>query len=252
MNKIEQAELIEKYKNAKNRLVLLDYDGTLVKLTGIPDSAKLPEQITDIVRKLVDYPQTEIYIITGRSHEDIDKFLNHIPINIIAEHGAMVKEGGIWRNQAINNILWKETIIPVLNLITSTCPDSYVEEKNFSLTWHYRNVEPQLGYTRSRELINLLENLIQTHDLKILDGNKVVEILHNENGKGRAVKILFDQNKYDFVLSIGDDATDEEMFEFFLNHSNAVTIKVGDGPTFARYNLNNISDVATFLKQLSA
>ena len=83
------------------------------------------------------------------------------------------------------------------------------------LAWHYRNAESRSGYIHSRELISILEKIIALHNLKILDGNKVVEIMTNEVGKGTAVKRLFEQNNYDFILSIGDDATDEEMFEYF-------------------------------------
>jgi trehalose 6-phosphate synthase/phosphatase len=246
-----ESEIKEKFRNAKNRLVLLDYDGTLVKHTPLPETAILPEHMSDIIIKLVDNPQTKIFIITGRGRSDIDKFLDHIPINIIAEHGAMVKMEGVWKNQIINNLSWKKAIMPVLNQITATCPESYIEEKNFSLTWHYRNADPDLGYSSSRELIRLLQERIHSYNLRILDGNKVVEILTNETGKGTAVKKLFEQNTYDFVLSIGDDATDEEMFEFFLNYSNAITIKVGEGTTFAGYKLESIKEVASLLKKLS-
>jgi trehalose 6-phosphate synthase/phosphatase len=64
------------------------------------------------------------------------------------------------------------------------------------------------------------------------------------------VKKLFEEMSYDFVLSIGDDATDEEMFEFLLNFSNAVTIKVGEGNTYARYKFNSIKEVVILLKLL--
>ena len=78
-----------------------------------------------------------------------------------------------------------------------------------------------------------------------------MEILTNEIGKGKAVKKLSEQNNYDFILSIGDDATDEEMFEFFLHNPNAFTIKVGNGNTQAKYKLSGIKDVVSLLKQLS-
>jgi trehalose 6-phosphate synthase/phosphatase len=251
MDNNTEAEIKEKFRSAKNRLVLLDYDGTLVHHTPLPETAILPENMSDIIIKLVDNPQTKIFIITGRGRGDIDKFLDHIPINIIAEHGAMMKIEGVWKNQIINNFSWKKAIMPVLKQITDACPESYVEEKKFSLTWHYRNVDPDIGYSSSRELIHLLQEIIHSFNLKILDGNKVVEILTNDTGKGSAVKKLFEQHAYDFVLSIGDDATDEEMFEFFLNHSNAFTVKVGEGPTHARYRLKSINEVASLLKKLS-
>ena len=251
MNNTVKSEIIERYKSAANRLILLDYDGTLVNLTAIPHTAVLPEHMEDIILKMVSTRQTTLFIITGRGHEDIDIFLNHIPVNIIAEHGAMMKNEGVWKKQLINNYSWKKEIIPVLNIITSACPNSYVEEKNYSLTWHYRNADTDLGYASSRELIRHLNSVIHAHNLKILDGNKVVEILTNDIGKGKAVEKLFEHNKYDFVLSIGDDATDEEMFGFFLNHPEAVTIKVGEGATQARFILKNIGEVATLLNHMT-
>ena len=61
-------------------------------MTLIPDNARLPEHLIDILKKLIDNPQTKVFIITGRGYQDIDKLLDHLPINIIAEHGAMIKE----------------------------------------------------------------------------------------------------------------------------------------------------------------
>jgi trehalose 6-phosphate synthase/phosphatase len=251
MDKREKAELIENFRKAKNKLFLLDYDGTLVNIELMPEKAKLPEQLADILVKLIDKPQTKVYIISGRRHEDIDKLLDHLPVDIIAEHGAMIKERGQWRKLISDKVSWKAAVIPVIANITATCPDSVLEEKNYSITWHYRNADPDLGYERSRELIRILEDTVHSYNLKILDGNKVVEVLTNETGKGKAVKKLSEQDNYDFVLSAGDDATDEEMFEFFLHNPEAFTIKVGDGNTCAKYKLDNIRDVVSLLKQLS-
>jgi trehalose 6-phosphate synthase/phosphatase len=244
-------EINKKYLGAKNRLILLDYDGTLVDYTTLPDTAKLPENLSGILNKLIDDPRTQVFIVTGRGHHDIDKMLTDLPVDVIAEHGAFRKDKGIWINQVNNSRIWKEELVPVLNGITALCPDSYLEEKKYSLTWHYRNADPVLGYTCSRELIRLLNDKTGFYNLKILDGNKVVEVLSNETGKGLAVKKLFEQGSFDFVLSIGDDATDEEMFEFFLHISEAFTIKVGEGVTSARYKFKSISDVAALLKQLT-
>lgn len=246
-----ETEIIEKYRNATSRLVLLDYDGTLVKLTGLPETAVLPDNMTDIILKMVNNPRTRIFIITGRSHEDIDRFLNHMPVDIIAEHGAMVKENGIWTSQMNDSDAWKSAILPILNRITAECQNSYVEEKNYSLTWHYRNVDPARGYKCSRDLISHLNEIINFYDLRILDGNKVVEILTNDIGKGRAVEKIYEASDYDFVLSLGDDATDEEMFGYFINNNHAVTIKVGEGFTSAGYHMNSISEVSSLLKQLA-
>lgn len=244
-------KMIEKYKKSTNKLILLDYDGTLVDHASIPDKARPSEHLLDILIKLVDKPQTKVIIISGRGRQDIDKLLGHLPITIIAEHGAMIKENREWKKQIVDNSSWKNKVLPILNRISVSCSKSFVEEKHFSLTWHYRNAESESGDTHSRELIRTLESIIPSYNLKILDGNKVVEIMTKEIGKGKAVKKLVEQNNYDYILSIGDDKTDEEMFEFLLHNSNAVTVKVGNGNTFAKYKLDNVNNVISLLEQLS-
>lgn len=251
MERLISSQIIEKYRAANKRVVLLDYDGTLVSYTLIPGTNRLSEDISDILIKLADDPKTEIFIITGRGYLEIDKIMDHLPVTVIAEHGAMIREGGKWERQINDDASWKEKISPILNQITASCPGSFVEEKTFSLAWHYRNADRKAGYDSSRELISTLGKIINSLNLKILDGNKVVEIMTRDTGKGIAVKKLFEQNNYDFILSIGDDVTDEEMFEYFLHVAGAVTIKVGYGESFARYNIQGISDVILLLKQLS-
>jgi trehalose 6-phosphate synthase/phosphatase len=251
MDDIQIAELIEKFKKAENRLILLDYDGTLVNYEMIPQKAILSEDLGDILMTLIDKPQTKILIISGRGHSDIDILVDHLPIDIIAEHGAMMKTGGIWRDQATKDATWKKEVINIFEQITASCPGSYIEEKKFSLTWHYRNSDPQAGFIYSRELILKLENVIPTSNLKILDGNKVVEIMSVEIGKGKAVEKLLETKEYDFIISIGDDTTDEEIFELLLPDDYAFTIKVGNGNTFAKERFDSVSAVVLFLKQLS-
>jgi trehalose 6-phosphate synthase/phosphatase len=248
---ITKGELIEKYRHATNKLVLLDYDGTLVNYDLIPGNAVPSEKLLNVLLRLVDNQRTKVIIISGRGYKEIDKLIGHLPIDIIAEHGAMLKRNGLWEKQLNNSDSWKNIIIPILSQITLRCPGSYVEEKNFSLTWHYRNTESGSGYTNSKELISLLEKYIAFYDLKILDGNKVVEIMSSKIGKGKAVKELPQLQNFDYILSIGDDATDEEVFELFISDANSFTIKVGNGNTLAKYKFDSVSDVVMFLKQLS-
>ncbi len=246
-------EVIEKYTKSVRRLILLDYDGTLVDFSPIPEKAIPSEELVDILKKLENNPKTTVIIISGRIYQDIDKLLGHLPIVLIAEHGAMFKINGEWKRQAIDNDLWKNKVLPILNQITLTCPKSFVEEKQFSLNWDYRYVDSESGYIRSREIIRMLEdNYIQSYNLKILDGNKSVEIMSKEISKGKAIIKMIEQNNYDYILSIGDDATDEEMFEFLLDQPNAETIKIGNTTTLAKHKLNDVKDVIILLKQLSS
>ncbi|MDO9153486.1 MAG: trehalose-phosphatase [Paludibacter sp.] len=242
------ADILEIYKQAKNRLILLDYDGTLVDFTPVPEDAVPSIELLYILRRIASTPNTKLIIISGRNQNDIENFVGELPIDIIAEHGAMLKKQGKWQKQNIDISAWKEPVLAVLNETSSSCPGSFVEEKTFSLAWHYRNAET--GYEHARKLINTLENINLFYNFKILDGNKVVEIKSIEIGKGKATKYLVEKKNYDFILSVGDDKTDEEMFEFLVTHPEAITIKVGEGNTMAKYLLENVDNVIKMLKRL--
>lgn len=242
--------VIAKYKNAKNRLILLDYDGTLVNFAALPEEAKPPVRLLNILYKLSCNPSTKIVIITGREYRSIDKFVGHLPIDIIAEHGAMIKENGMWKDKIIRNNAWKNEILYIFNQITEQCKGSFIEEKRFSLTWHYRNVDLLGGYIFSRELIRMTIDKIHTHNLRIIDGSKNVEIMTNKTNKGKAIDDLAKNDNYDHILSIGDDVTDEDIFEALKDNEECITIKVGYGNTSAKYRLDNPSAVIHLLEQL--
>lgn len=247
-----ESGLIEKYKKASKRLVLLDYDGTLVNYEILPDNATPSTQMLDVLEGLINDPETKVIILTGREHQDIDKFIGCLPMDIIAEHGAMIKENGIWKKQIIDNCLWKNAILPLMNKATMNCPESFVEEKCCSLAWHYRAVEKTTGYIYSRKLIREMENVSKLYDFKIIDGNKVLEIVTPETNKGNAIHYITDLQNYNCILCIGDDRTDEDMFEYLLNRENAITIKVGEGYTTAKHRLGSVQKVLSFLKLLTS
>ncbi len=251
LDKKLQSELIDRYRKPGKKLILLDYDGTLVTYKPKPHHALPSESLLDILSKLAGQSETDLIIISGRDNADIDSMLGDLPIDIIAGHGAVMKEKGVWENQVSDETGWKEAIRPLLDDISLECPESFIEDKHFSLAWHYRNTGEDSGSIVSRKLIKLLEKFTDRYRLKILDGNRVVEIMHKEIGKGIAVQKLLSKRNYEFILSIGDDVTDEEIFEALLPERRAVTIKVGNGTTNAKYFFNSVEEVVLFLKLLS-
>ena len=251
LDKELQTELIEKYKKPGKKLILLDYDGTLVSYKPKPAQALPSEPLLDILKRLAGQKDTDLIIISGRDHPDIDSLLGDLTINIIAGHGAIMKENRVWKIQVSDDIQWKDTIRPILDNMSRHCPESFIEDKHFSLAWHYRNTDHKSAFGCSRQLIKQLEKFSEGLGLKILDGNKVVEIMQKEIGKGIAVKKLLESEKYDFILSIGDDVTDEEIFELFIDVQEAVTIKVGNGPTKAKYFFSSVEEVVFLLKLLT-
>ncbi len=241
--------LVDNYKKAINKLILLDYDGTLVKYENIPSDAKPSFRLMDILSRLNNSAQ--IIIVTGRKYQEIDTFMGNLQIDIIAEHGAMIRKKGRWERLIFDNGLWKREIINLFERYNMLCQNAYLEEKIFSLAWHYRNAEPKKGIKYSRELKNVLREKMSVEDFKILDGNKVIEVMSREISKGHAIKKIVEQKNYGYILSIGDDITDEEMFEYLLNNDHALTVKVGNGDTKAKFRLDKVEEVIEILEQLS-
>ncbi|GAA4468167.1 bifunctional alpha,alpha-trehalose-phosphate synthase (UDP-forming)/trehalose-phosphatase [Nibrella saemangeumensis] len=241
--------MLTRFAEAQSRLLLLDYDGTLANFAARPELAAPSEEVTAVLSSLAAIPGNKVVVISGRDHETLESWLGHLPIDMVAEHGSYLKQEGGWRNDLLDDGSWKEVVRPFLNDFVSRCPASFVEEKNYSLAWHYRNSDPDTGFLRSRELINTLEHLLP-YQLRVLDGNKVVEIKNVDTDKGKVAKQLTLAHPYELVLAIGDDRTDEDMF-CALNLTNHFTIKVGKGSTNAKHRLESVSQVISLLRELA-
>lgn len=242
-------DIVEEFKQAEERHLFLDYDGTLVPLVRHPAMARPGKELLELLTKFSQLEKTILTIISGRDGRILNEWVGHLPVNLVAEHGAASRERGqSWMYETDYDASWKAIIRPTLELFTKRCPGSFVEEKNLTLTWHYRNVDRDLGFVRSRELLDNLYHLIRNAHLHVIDGNKVIEVRIAGIDKGVAVKKLLADQPTDFVLAIGDDRTDEDMFRALAD--KAITIKVGSGHTQAKYSLPNQAGVIQFLNQL--
>jgi trehalose 6-phosphate synthase/phosphatase len=188
-------------------------------------------------------------IISGRDRHTLDQWLGSLPVTIVAEHGAIVKYPGKgWQALTTVDNEWKKDILPTLELFAKRSHGSFIEQKEHSIAWHYRNMEKQLGFSRSRELLQNLTSMLANTALQVLDGNKVIEIRSANFNKGMVAKTISAQQQAGFILCMGDDKTDEDMFTAM--QTTAVTIKIGNGQTAANYTIPQQQEVLSFLKKL--
>ncbi len=143
---------------------------------------------------------------------------------------------------------WFEVILPIIERFIDRTPGSSLEIKNYSLAWHYRNVDPVLGENKANELKATIQPLIANHDLEIMDGDKVLEVKVSGVNKGRAASRWILAHEHDYIIAMGDDWTDEFMFKHLPE--STVTIKVGNKKTVARYRLKDTEEVFAFLRKL--
>jgi trehalose 6-phosphate synthase/phosphatase len=239
-----------KYSFATKKLILLDYDGTLVPFHNKPEAAKPDEHLLQIMRSLTEDISNKVVIISGRDHNTLDQWLGHLSVDLIAEHGAWFKESGnSWSSRKDIETSWKPEFYNVLNAFTRATPGSLIEEKTYSIAWHYRQCDPELGNMRAKEVTQALEKKVTETGLQLLLGDKVIEVKNLGINKGKAASKWMAKDKYDFVLAIGDDTTDEDMFKALP--TGAVTIKVGSNVTAASYFVNNYKEVRSLLEEVS-
>jgi trehalose 6-phosphate synthase/phosphatase len=241
-------KILNDFNAATRRCILLDYDGTLAPYQKLPALATPSEELLELLKQLASDPANEITIISGRDEETLDKWLGHLPLILVAEHGASIKyKHEDWKEQVNITSEWKEQIRPLLQLFVDRCAGSFIEEKKATLAWHYRNTHPELGFARSRELRNVLLQLTANTSLQVIDGNKVLETRMIGVDKGVTANNIINTYNPDFILCIGDDTTDEDMFRMLKD--KGYTIKIGRGNTAAQYKIVSQREVFPFLRR---
>jgi trehalose 6-phosphate synthase/phosphatase len=238
------------YEAKTSRLLLLDYDGTLVPFTADYEDAKPPKRLRQLLQKLADDERNQVVVISGRSRDDLDSWLGDLRLNLIAEHGVYSRKAGArnWINASKTETTWKTSILPILETYTAKTPLAEIEEKGHSLVWHYRQSPPYYAQKYAVIIKRVLRPLIKKYQLEIFNGNKILEIRDPLLNKGSAIRPWL-ASPHNFILAIGDDYTDEDMFKVLPIDS--FRIKVGLARTRANYRVASSAEVEQLLKRLS-
>ncbi len=236
------------YDNANARLILLDYDGTLAPFVKKPENAIPSEELVTLLQKMTADRKNKVVINSGRDRQILDKWFEGLGLDFAAEHGIFYKENGQWHKNIEEKVEWDDEIINIIQHTIDKTPRSYLEQKDASLVWHYRKVDVWLAELRAQQLINALIGPCSRLNLQIVPGNKIVEIKPPDFNKGSEVIRRLEDGSYDFVLAIGDDTTDEDMFRALP--SGGISIKVGNFSPAAKYRIPLQSSVVPFLTNL--
>ncbi|EGC36760.1 glycosyltransferase [Dictyostelium purpureum] len=250
-------EIEDSYKKSKSRVFFLDYDGTLTPLVRLPSQAMPSKHLIDTLAKLASDPKNDVYIISGRDRVSLEKWLGHIPVGMSCEHGVFTRPPGVnqpWVESPNAEQSWKETVLQVMQDFEDRTPGSMVEIKQVNLTWHYRNADPDFGQFQARELVAQLYAVANKYPLDILSGKKAIEVKPIGVNKGEIVKMILSKSSPDFILCIGDDKTDEDMFKVLTNvpsYSIRVTADLKES-TKAKGILESSQEVLSLLNKLSS
>lgn len=254
------------YLGANKRLFLLDYDGTLTGIKKTPSEATpSPELIMTLCELCADVDNL-VYVISGRDKYWLETALGRVPrLGLSAEHGCFLKP--IQTNGSksdwislINedDLIWRDSVLQIMQYYAERTPGSLVEKKTASLTWHYRLSDNSFGTRQANELQNYLENtVVENFPVEVITGKKNVEVRPSMASKAKIVKNLMERHAHSegFILCIGDDRTDEDMFKYLLEEragdEYCLTCKVGSSKTSAKFSMRNSGQVVALLGRLA-
>lgn len=232
LQSLQRDRLVREWGQSGRKLVLCDYDGTLTQLTPTPSRAKPTRRLLALLREVGSIPDVDLYLVSGRTQEIMEEWFGDLPVGLIAEHGAWHSEPVISDNAASKRIWtrangmpdpeeWRPIIEIIMSKFVARVPKSFIEHKSMDLAWHYRLSDQKLAEEQCERLVAELEKICPQYDLLVMRNSKVVEVCPANVSKGQAVEPLLRRGRYDVVLALGDDTTDETMFEAVINAAGA-------------------------------
>ncbi|XP_010510971.1 PREDICTED: probable alpha,alpha-trehalose-phosphate synthase [UDP-forming] 10 [Camelina sativa] len=260
-------QTVSAYRRSSNRAIFLDYDGTLVPETSIVKDPSA--EVISALKTLCSDPNNTIFIVSGRGKVSLSEWLAPCKnLGIAAEHGYFTRwnNSSDWVTSGLSDDLeWKKVVEPIMRLYTETTDGSNIEAKESALVWHHQDADPDFGSCQAKELLDHLETVLVNEPVVVHRGHQIVEVKPQGVSKGLVTgkilnRMLEDGSVPDFVVCIGDDRSDEEMFESISTTLSAQSSSmsteifactVGRKPSKAKYFLDEVSDVVKLLQGLA-
>ncbi len=248
-------------RDARNILLLTDYDGTLTPIVERPELANLAEGTRLIIQALAQRYNFTVGVISGRALVDIKNKVGIDGIIYAGNHGMEIEGPGITfiAPLAEEISLLLRTLYRVLTLTLGTIRGVLIENKGLTLSVHYRQVEE----SKTKDVKHIFDNTVGSSQIlgkvKVTPGKKVYEVRPAVSwDKGKAIKLLMKRygkgGRRSGLLPIylGDDLTDEDAFRVIDKYGSGISVFVGDDKrdTAAHYFLKSPAEVATFLVML--
>jgi trehalose 6-phosphate phosphatase len=226
--------------------LLLDFDGTLVKIRRRPWEVRVPQETKRRLDRLARNPRLFVAVVSGRRRQDLQTRIGVPALRLVGLHGAETDGRNTKLSRESKKILALAQRAAIEQI--ASMPGMRIEDKGLSFAVHYRGAAPQVANTARSYLLEMVEPLRQW--LKVFEGAMVWEVLPNEiPGKGAAtLDLLRELPPGTPAIYIGDDGTDESAFRAL---NDQTTIRVGFSPeSQAKYYVRSPDEVLTFLSRL--
>ncbi|XP_021725865.1 probable alpha,alpha-trehalose-phosphate synthase [UDP-forming] 7 [Chenopodium quinoa] len=259
--------IVSAFSRSKSRAILLDYDGTMMPQTSI--DKKPSQEVISIINLLSADPRNTVFIVSGRGKDSLGKWFSPCKkVGIAAEHGYFMRWSAEdeWEMCGQNcDFGWVQIAEPVMKLYTEATDGSFIETKESALVWHYRDADPGFGSCQAKEMLDHLESVLANEPVSVKSGQHIVEVKPQGVSKGLVAEKIFTKmaengKRADFVCCVGDDRSDEDMFEIIGSAMNSGILSantsvyactVGQKPSKAKYYLDDTAEVINMLDALA-
>ncbi|KAK2408123.1 alpha,alpha-trehalose-phosphate synthase [UDP-forming] [Trifolium repens] len=266
--KLSIDHIVSAYKRTSRRAIFLDYDGTIVSQSSINKTPSA--EVISVINALCNDTKNIVFIVSGRARDSLsDWFTSCKLLGLAAEHGYFLRwnSDSEWETSHFSaDLEWKQIVLPVMQSYTEATDGSNIEIKESALVWHHQDADPDFGSCQAKELLDHLESVLANEPALVKRGQHIVEVKPQGVTKGLvAEKVLLNMvnggNPPDFVMCIGDDRSDEDMFESISSTVSCPSLPaapdifactVGRKPSKAKYFLDDTSDVVRLLQGLAA
>ncbi|XP_061355215.1 alpha,alpha-trehalose-phosphate synthase [UDP-forming] 6-like isoform X1 [Gastrolobium bilobum] len=265
--KLSMEHIVSAYKRTTTRAILLDYDDTLMPQASIDKSPS--SNSIKMLNSLCRDKNNTVFLVSARSRKTLAEWFSPCEnLGIAAEHGYFLRLKGDAEWETCGPAIdcsWKQIAEPVMRLYTETTDGSTIEDKETVLVWCYEDADPDFGSCQAKELLNHLESVLANEPVTVKSGQNIVEVKPQGVSKGLVAERLLStmQGKEispDFVLCIGDDRSDEDMFEVITSsisgpsmapRAEVFACTVGQKPSKAKYYLDDTTEIVRLVQGLA-
>lgn len=236
-----------------------DYDGTLADFAPTPDVVEPLPEVVDLLSRLASLPALRVTVVSGRRLSHVEKL---VPVPNVLLAGTYGIEMRTREGQRIERVDFRavrpvlEQIKPQWALAIEDRQGFYLEDKGWALAIHARFASD----TDSAETLGVAEEVAAAaiaaappNLLRLLGGDKFLEIGPRLAHKGRSVEYLLEQDPWPGALPLflGDDDKDEEAFGV-VQARQGVSIVVAETwrPTRADFRLESPQAARQWLQEL--
>ncbi|XP_042474165.1 alpha,alpha-trehalose-phosphate synthase [UDP-forming] 6-like [Zingiber officinale] len=266
--KLSMEHIVSAYRRTSSRAILFDYDGTLMPQTSI---YKCPNaKSIEILNTLCRDKNNLVFLVSAQSRSTLSSWFSPCEnLGIAAENGYFfrLRRNAEWEACIpVADHSWKQIAEPVMKLYTETTDGSTIDNKETALVWNYEDADPDFGSCQAKELLDHLESVLVNEPVSVKSGTNIVEVKPQGVNKGLVARRLLSAMRErdllpDFILCIGDDRSDEDMFEVIASAVPSSSLSpaaevfactVGRKPSKAKYYLDDTAEIVRLMQGLAS